>query len=116
LPGDKPKREAIFVTMIEAARRAAKGEPLINRKHHSNPDAKFIMSLSKGELVLADWKGEERLLQYNTAASTQGQIYLVDPLDARPSGDKAKFVSNANTLRARKVTVDTLGRIRWAND
>ncbi len=110
------KRKAEFVTMIEAARRAAKGEPLINKKHPSEPDAQFIMSLSKGELVLADWKGQERLLQYNTAASTQGQIYLVDPLDARPAAEKQKFVCNANTLLARKVTVDTLGRIRWAND
>ena len=114
LPGGK--REAVFVTMIEAARRAARGEPLINRIHPSIPDARFIMSLSAGELVLADWKGQERLLQYNTAASTTGQIHLVDPLDARQSAKKEDFSFSANTLRARKVTIDTLGRIRWAND
>ena len=36
--------------------------------------------------------------------------------DARRSSEQAKFVATANSLDARKVTVDPLGRIRWAND
>ncbi len=114
LPGGK--REAVFVTMIEAAGRAARGEPLINRIHPSIPDARFIMSLSRGEMVWAEWKGQDRLLQFRTAASTTGQLHFADPLDARQSAKKEDFSFSANTLRARKVTVDPLGRIRWAND
>lgn len=79
-------------------------------------DAKFVMSLSSRELVLANWKGEEKLLMFKTAASTQGQIYFAEHIDARRSSDQAKFVATANSLDARKVTVDPLGRIRWAND
>ena len=79
-------------------------------------EARFLMSLSRGEMVLADWKGEEKLLVFRTAASTQGQIYFVEHTDARKSSEHKKFVAKANTLNARKVTVDPLGRIRWAND
>lgn len=102
-------------------REAAETSPLILRTppkgHPSIPaSASFCFSLSRGEMVLADWKGEPQLLVFNTAASTQGQIYLALHTDARKSADITKFVANANTLKARKVTVDPLGRIRWAND
>ncbi|MCC7193565.1 MAG: type II CRISPR RNA-guided endonuclease Cas9 [Phycisphaeraceae bacterium] len=96
--------------------------PIITRKHPYRPEAKFCFSLRRGEAVLAKVDGEEKLLIYNTSASTQGQIYLYHHADARPKssnreGHKRKIVSfTANTLNARKVTVDYLGRIRWAND
>jgi len=147
----KTKRDAVFVTMLEAAGRIRQQQqrlaevrkslvdqgvdrdelkrrlneakskiaqeiPIIQRTHPERPEARFLMSLSRGEMVLADWKGQERLLVFRTAASTQGQIYFVEHTDARRSTDQKKFVANANTLNARKVTVDPLGRIRWAND
>ncbi len=112
----KSKREAVFVTMLEAMNRLKRGEPVVQRKHPQHPDAKFIMSLSSREMVLANWKDGERLLTFKTAASTQGQIYFAEHTDARRSSDQAKFVATANSLDARKVTVDPLGRIRWAND
>jgi CRISPR-associated endonuclease Csn1 len=112
----KTKREAVFVTMLEAMNRLKRGEQVIQRTHPERADAKFIISLSGREMVLANWKGEEKLLTFKTAASTQGQIYFAEHTDARRSSDQAKFVATANSLDARKVTVDPLGRIRWAND
>jgi CRISPR-associated endonuclease Csn1 len=112
----KSKREAVFVTMLEAMNRLKRKEDVIQRSHPTKPDARFVMSLSSRELVLANWKDGERLLVFKTAASTQGQIYFAEHLDARRSSDQAKFVATANSLDARKVTVDPLGRIRWAND
>lgn len=112
----KNKREAVFVTMLEAHQRVQRRQPIIQRTHPTRPDARFIMSLSSRELVLAHVNGVERLLAFKTAASTQGQIYFADNRDARRSGDQTRYVFNANTLRARKVTVDVLGRIRRAND
>ena len=106
----------MFVSRLEANRRLTNREPVIARQHPHRPDARFVMSLSKGEMVLADWKGHEKLLVFRTAASTQGQIYLCEHTDARKSSKYRQFVANANTLIARKVTVDPLGRIRWAND
>jgi hypothetical protein len=104
--------------MLEARQRIKLGQPVIQRAHPSRPDARFIMSLSSGELVLARWKGnpEPLLLTFKTAASTQGQIYFAQHTDARRSADQTKYVCNCNTIDARKVTVDPLGRIRWAND
>ncbi|GAB4141339.1 MAG: hypothetical protein Tsb009_11120 [Planctomycetaceae bacterium] len=152
----KRKRDAVFVTQLEAINRVkrqqqalnelirqwkesglsqrdiklrkrkamseiANREPLIQRTPPADhptipPDARFVMSLSLGEMVLANWKGEEKLLVFKTAASTQGQIYFCEHTDARRSAEYKKYVANANTLNARKVTVDPLGRIRWAND
>lgn len=147
----KRVRDAVFVTMLEAARRirqqsefvaeaaeqfkgkglskkqlrdqlkaaareAAAKYPVIIRTHADRPDAKFVMSLSAGEIILADWKGEQKLLAFKTAASTQGQIYFCEHTDARRSADYKKYVCNCNTLEGRKVTIDPLGRIRWAND
>jgi CRISPR-associated endonuclease Csn1 len=117
----KKKREAVFVSMLDAIDRLKRKEEVIQRTppkdHESIPsDAKFIMSLSSREMVLANFKGQEKLLTFKTAASTQGQIYFAEHTDARRSGDQAKFVATANSLDAQKVTVDPLGRIRWAND
>jgi CRISPR-associated endonuclease Csn1 len=109
-------RHAEFVPMIEAARRIRDGEPIIQRTYPARPDARFVMSLSSGEMLLASWKGREKLMTFRTAASTQGQIYFAGHTDARRSADYQKLVCNCNTIEGRKVTVDPLGRIRWAND
>jgi len=117
----KTKRGATFVALLEAAGRLKRKEPIIQKTPPKDDpvipaDAEFIMSLSKGEMVLANWKGQERLLVFKTAASTQGQLYFVDHTDARRSSAQSKLVANANTLDARKVTVTPLGYIRWASD
>jgi hypothetical protein len=69
-------------------------------------------------MVLAKVKGRDdpMLLTYKTAASTQGQIYFAQATDARRSSDQKKYVFNCSTLNARKVTVDSVGRVRWARD
>ena len=58
----------------------------------------------------------ETLARYVTSASTQGQIYFNEHQDARPGNERRKIAKKANTLIARKVVVDILGRIRNAND
>lgn len=114
--GGKPKRIALFVTMLEAMQRLKRHEPVVQRTHPEYPGARFVMSLSSRELVLGTVDGVERLLAFKTAASTQGQLYFSDQYDGRRSGDQSKHVFTANSLKARKVTVDPLGRVRWAND
>lgn len=109
----------------QAMREIAAEFPLIQRdatkltgddRNRIPANATFVMSLSQGELVLADWKGEQKLMKFRTAASTQGQIYFCAHSDARKSTDYKKHVATANSLNARKVTIDPLGRVRWAND
>jgi CRISPR-associated endonuclease Csn1 len=117
----KKKRDAVFVSMLEATYRVKTGQPVIDRippdDHPTIPrDARFVMSLSSRELLLEIKDQNRQLLVFKTAASTQGQIYFVKHSDARRSADAKKHVCNANTLRGRKVVVDLLGRMRWAND
>ena len=102
-------------------REIAEALPLIDRRPPANhepipQDAEFVMSLSSREMVLAENNGQEEFWIFKTAASTQGQIYFTKHTDARRSSDQASFAKSANSLNARKVTVDPLGRIRWAND
>lgn len=112
----KTKRDAVFVTMLEATKRLKAGQPIIQRTHPNYPEARFVMSLSSREMVLADWKGKEKLLMFKTAPSTSGQMRFAEHTDSRKSSDYCRFTFMPNTLNARKVTVDPLGRIRWAND
>lgn len=118
--GRKAKYEPVFVPLLEAVARLKRGEPIIQRTHPKHPEAQFVMSLSRGEMVLVDWDEEPKLLVFKTGASTQGQLYFAEHTDARKSDQYRKFVATANSLirqrKARKVTVDRIGRIRWAGD
>lgn len=102
-------------------RRACLASPLIQRTPPATQpsiprNAKFLFSLSRGEVVLANWKGTQQLLVFKTGTSTQGQLYFALHSDARRSADQTKYVATANSLDAKKVLVDPIGRIRWAND
>ena len=110
----REKRIANWVNMIEAARRVRTGEPLIQRTHPEHPSARFLMSISQGEMLLAEFVGTQKLVRFKTGASTSGQLWFLEHTDARR--DSKPYSAMPNTLKARKVTVDLLGRIRWAND
>ena len=117
----KTKRDAVFVTQLEAINRVKNGEQLIQRHPPANhptipSDAKFVMSLSRGEMVLAETGDGERLLTFRTAAATSRQMWFSEHTDARKSTAYRKLSFMPSTFSARKVTVDPLGRIRWAND
>jgi CRISPR-associated endonuclease Csn1 len=115
------KRDAVFLTMLDAIDRVKKGVALIQRhvpqENENIPtDARFVMSLSMRELVLMDVDGKETLLVYRTAATTTKQMIFAQHTDARRSSELSKFSFKPNTLCGRKVTVDLLGRIRNAGD
>jgi hypothetical protein len=114
------KRDAEYVSRLEASRRLRDREPLVRRHHSKRPEARFVMSLCSGDLVLADFDGQERVMVVSTLVSTQKRVHFVDARDARRSSDKKNIGLSPNSLiekyNVRKVTVDPLGRIRWAND
>jgi len=118
--GNRVACDAVYVNRLDATRRLGAKEPVIVRTHPDKKDAEFVMSLSPGELVLIKEDGRERLMAVSTLVSTQKRIHLVDARDARRSSDKKDKGLTPNSLitkyHARKVTVDPLGRIRWAND
>ena len=114
--GKQPKRDMIAVSMMEASQRVRRKEPLVCRTHPTNPDARFLFSLSWGETVWANIRGREDLYVFRKASSTTGQMTFTFQADARKSADRAEVTSYANTLDGVKVLVDPLGRIRNAND
>lgn len=114
--GAKSKRDAIYVSMLEASRRVQAGELVVRREHPEQPEAKFIMSICPGDMLLAEFQGEQRPVVVTTLISTQKRIHIVDANDARPAAKKTNEGKTPNSLCGRKITVDPLGRIRWAND
>ncbi len=110
--------EAEYNRQLDLARRRIVNHelPLIQRTHPTRPDAKFVMSLSRGEMVQGTFNGQERLVVVRTSVSTENRIVFVIHTDARRDKTIKKFSPTVNTLNARKVTVDPLGRIRPAND
>jgi CRISPR-associated endonuclease Csn1 len=112
----KRRREMVSITMIEATQLASAGLPLISQKHPTNSEAKFLFSLCSGECVEGEIGGRSGVFVFRTAASTTGQIFFRVHCDSRKSASAQKFRANANTLKCRKVTVDLLGRVRYAND
>lgn len=119
-------REAIFCNMLEATRRRSEREPIIQQCHPDKPNARFVMSIGANELFQITREGKSCLYRFETSASTVGRMWFRVHTYAGPStvrdeqtGRKARpmqISETANTLDARKVTVDRLGRIRWAND
>ncbi len=112
----KTKRDAVFVSMLEAINRVKNHQPVIQRIHPERPDAKFIMSLSRGEMVLGTFKKQERLMVVRTSVSTEDKVIFASHTDARPGNEIEKISVSVNVLDGKKVIIDTLGRIRWAND
>lgn len=112
----KRKRDAVFVSMLQAISRIRHNEPIIQRTHPDRPNAKFVMSLSRGETVLAKFKGREMLATLVTSVSTEKKMLFALHSDARKSSETTKLRAAVGTFDGKKVTVDPLGRIRWAND
>ncbi|HVT26845.1 MAG TPA: type II CRISPR RNA-guided endonuclease Cas9 [Lacipirellulaceae bacterium] len=116
----KTKSDAVYVSRLEAANRRLNNEPIIRRTHPDHRDAKFIFSVCTGDLVLATMNGAPKLMKISTLVSTQKRIHLVDANDARRSSEQPDIGLTPTTFlekyAVRKVLVDPLGRIRWAND
>lgn len=115
----KMVRDAEYVSRLEAHSRLRRREPLVCRSHSTQANARFLMSLSIGDMVLAEFDGKPRLMVVSKLVATQKRVHLVAAQDARRSAQKHDIGITPNSLiekyRVRKVTVDPLGRIQWAD-
>ena len=101
------------VSLLEAARRVARGEPVVRRARADG--AEFVMSLAIGEALQLVRDGV-RGVRVVKSVWGNGQLVVVDHDDAAGA---TRFTPGANTLvsnGARKVAVDPIGRVRDAND
>ncbi|QNN21783.1 type II CRISPR RNA-guided endonuclease Cas9 [Planctomycetales bacterium ZRK34] len=109
----RAKCMTVSVDVLEAARRIQAGEEIVQHQHPDMPEARFIMSLSKGESVMIEWEGQEQLFRFITAASTIGRMYFVHhAFKGSWSDSRGRIGRGPNSLQARKVTIDRLGRVR----
>ncbi len=113
---------ADVITMWEATIRGRTEKlPLVDQTPETE-DGRFVMSLAIGELFEIDGEDGKRLLCV-VRKMAQGNSYLYYKLhiDARTAGElkpENLYLSPKamQQRKARKVTVDPVGRIRWAGD
>jgi hypothetical protein len=102
-----------------------KGLPVVN--HDGGPEATFKFSLCCGDAIEMDnERGERELYIVRTLTDRKRDgigIEYVRINDARKKKDIRaarewfeKSVKQLGELGCRKVTIDPLGRVRWAND
>jgi CRISPR-associated endonuclease Csn1 len=114
----KSGQRGVIVSSIDAAQRVRLREPLVDRK--CAPNEEFVMSLSINEMILiSDDSGIERLFRVQKM-DVNGSVILRPHTYAGRCKDTDKppmiLRRSGSTITGRKVTVDPLGRIRWAND
>jgi CRISPR-associated endonuclease Csn1 len=110
--------DADFVDMLTASKRLKVNQPVIQKDIGVPPGARFKMSLSSGEMVLLNIKGKRELYRFETAPSTTKQMTFRKHCAAAvgSNGKLTKYPGSLKKLDPRKVTVDPIGHIRWAND
>ena len=116
-----PYWDADVVTTFEAMRRLrTKGkEPIVKRNHGEG--TKFIFSLARNESVLMkDDKGIQQLWIVQKIGQNQ-QMFFVKNTDARPVSEipkegRSRYPESLRVSEAKKVLIDPMGNIRWAND
>jgi hypothetical protein len=120
-----------FVSTFDAACRArSDGLSIVNRANRG--DKTFVMSLSEGEMIYA--RRADRAPEASDTVGvfvvskldrTRNRIVFAPHWDARRAGSQDRWEVTPAGLRdcgselntpPRKVTVDPLGRMRWAND
>jgi len=115
------KKDGMLVTTFEAYKRKLSGQPIVQKYERDNK--KFIMSLSQNEMILLNLdNGSEILHRTQKMSQSKGNISMI----FRPHTyggklsdyDRPPIIQRRSptTLVGRKVVVDPLGRVRWAND
>jgi CRISPR-associated endonuclease Csn1 len=120
MPGGKePSWSAEVVTRWDAVQRVRAGLPAVDRA--SSPTKKFLMSLSIGDTFTFERDGIEFLSVVQKLDQRSKRVTYKLHTDARRSTEVRKdnlylSVPRMREFKARKVVVDYLGRLRWAND
>lgn len=118
--GKEAKWIGEVVSLMEAIDRLKNKIPIVNLD--LGPCKKFIMSISKGDIIEIDTIGD-RTLHLVTSVDSDVRLYLVPLNDARQrevmKKQKSLIRKSPEPLRklnARKYTITPLGRLKRAND
>lgn len=117
------KRLGIFVTTMEAARRARIAKlPIVQRQPPWANGGKiygegwsFVMSLYINDLVKIEENGGSRLMRVQKLAASNGNVIFRDHTDVRTEQD-SQYSKSAAALRCKKIQIDPIGNIFFAHD
>lgn len=112
------ERRGVFVTTMEAARRARRAkEPIVQRDH--GPDWRFVMSLCIGDYVV--WHGQKAgILVVGALGGGENWEINLRPLTLADASQREHHVRVRTTNQlaqiGEKLTVDPLGQLSSCND
>lgn len=117
------KRQGIFVTTMEAARRARIAKlPIVQRQPPWADGGKtygegwsFVMSLYINDLAKIENPGGVKLMRVQKLDGSNGRVYFRDHADARTERD-SEYQKSVLSLRCSKIQVNALGDVSPAHD
>ena len=110
------RREGVFVTAMEAAKRARRDRSDIVQKDHG-VEWKFLMSLCVNDMVeVEDSNGQKNLYRVQKLDGSNKRFTLRLQTAARLDDDSTELHKTPNNLRCSKIEVDPLGNITQCND
>ncbi|MCX7625571.1 MAG: type II CRISPR RNA-guided endonuclease Cas9 [Candidatus Sumerlaeaceae bacterium] len=115
----KHKMEAVAVTLFEAAQRLRNGQPVVSRQHPTRPDARFVMSLCKNDMVrVKEKEGPWRYLRVQKFSTVPALDLLLQPhtVVGANSDTALRINSFKPGFTMEKINVSVLGEITPAND
>ncbi|MDE2216277.1 MAG: type II CRISPR RNA-guided endonuclease Cas9 [Planctomycetota bacterium] len=108
-------RNGIFVTALEAAKRARRDKTTIVQRDHG-AEWRFIMSLAINDFVEIEQNGQKIYYRVQILDGSNKRITFRLHLAATLNEKNTQFVGYPNSLRCSKVTIDHLGNIYPCND
>lgn len=113
------KRKGIFVTAMEAARRArgvanTEKSDIVQRDH--GEEWRFVMSLSINDLVSIQEADQVRIMRVQLFDASNGNIIFRDQKSATLDDKLSRYQTKAHLLECQKIAIDPLGNLTPCND
>lgn len=113
------KRKGIFVTAMEAARRArgvadTEKSSIVQRDH--GKEWRFVMSLSINDLVSIRETDQVRIMRVQLFDASNGNIIFRDQKSATLDDKLSRYQTKAHLLECQKIAADPLGNLTPCND
>lgn len=110
------KRKGVFVTAMEAAKRARRDKTTIVTREHGQ-EWRFIMSLCINDMVeIADNNGDKKYYRVQILDSSNENITFRLHTAATLDDKTTRLFKTPGTLRCKKIAVDPLGNLVPCND
>lgn len=113
------KRKGIFVTAMEAARRArgagdTEKVDVVQRDHGNG--WKFIMSLSINDLISMQENDQTRIMRVQLFDASNSNIIFRDHRSATLDDKSSRYQTKAHLLECQKIAIDPIGNFTTCND